>query len=231
MKMRRWNGVLFVFPSLLGVFIFYIFPFLQSILYCFTSGLSARRFVGFTHFTNLMSNKNYQLAMGNTLFIVGIALPALCVLALVIALLIEKALAKRKWVQGVLLIPIALPAASLMLVWQDLFAKEGLLNAILGTHIDWLQSEQAPWIVIGLIIWKNLGYNVLLILGTLLTMPKEYEEAACLDGAGSARIARSIKVPYLVPMLFFIVIISLSNCFKIFREVYLLQGEIGRAHV
>ena len=224
-QIRKWKGLLFVLPSLSGVLVFYILPFLKSFVYCFTADLSDRRFVGLTHFKTLFNNANYRLAMGNTLFIIGIALPSLCFLSLLIALLIEKQLAKRKWLQGLLLIPMALPAASLMLVWQDLFSKEGILNAVLGTHLDWLQSDKAPWIIIGFIIWKNLGYNILLIIGTLLTMPKEYEEAAQLDGAGFFKIASFIKIPYLVPMLFFTIIISLSNCFKIFREVYLLQGD------
>ncbi len=224
-QIRKWKGLLFVLPSLSGVLVFYILPFLKSFVYCFTADLSDRRFVGLTHFKTLFNNANYRLAMGNTLFIIGIALPSLCFLSVLIALLIEKQLAKRKWLQGLLLIPMALPAASLMLVWQDLFAKEGILNAVLDTHLDWLQSDKAPWIIIGLIIWKNLGYNILLIIGTLLTMPKEYEEAAQLDGAGFFKIASFIKIPYLVPMLFFTIIISLSNCFKIFREVYLLQGD------
>ncbi len=224
-QIKKWKGLLFVLPSLSGVLVFYILPFLKSFVYCFTADLSDRRFVGLTHFKTLFNNANYRLAMGNTLFIIGIALPSLCFLSVLIALLIEKQLAKRKWLQGLLLIPMALPAASLMLVWQDLFAKEGILNAVLDTHLDWLQSDKAPWIIIGLIIWKNLGYNILLIIGTLLTMPKEYEEAAQLDGAGFFKIASFIKIPYLVPMLFFTIIISLSNCFKIFREVYLLQGD------
>ncbi|ADZ84348.1 carbohydrate ABC transporter permease [Cellulosilyticum lentocellum] len=224
-QLRKWKGLLFVLPSLSGVLLFYILPFLKSFVYCFTAGLNDRRFVGLAHFKTLFSNANYRLAMGNTLLIIGVALPSLCLLSLIIALLIEKQLAKRKWLQGLLLIPMALPAASLMLVWQDLFAKEGILNAVLGTHLDWLQSDKAPWIIIGLIIWKNLGYNVLLMIGTLLTMPKEYEEAAGLDGAGFFKIASFIKIPYLIPMLFFTVVISLSNCFKIFREVYLLQGD------
>lgn len=224
-QIRKWKGLLFVLPSLSGVLVFYILPFLKSFVYCFTADLSDRRFVGLTHFKTLFNNANYRLAMGNTLFIIGIALPSLCFLSVLIALLIEKQLAKRKWLQGLLLIPMALPAASLMLVWQDLFAKEGILNAVLDTHLDWLQSDKALWIIIGLIIWKNLGYNILLIIGTLLTMPKEYEEAAQLDGAGFFKIASFIKIPYLVPMLFFTIIISLSNCFKIFREVYLLQGD------
>ncbi len=227
--MRRYfiknKGILFVLPSLLGVMIFYIIPFISSMTYCFTSGLREKRFVGLMHFKVLFENQNYLLAMHNTILITGIALPILCVLSLVVALVMEGQLRRLKWLQGILLIPMALPAASLMLVWKDLFTQQGIVNALLHTKVDWLHSEFAPWVVIFMIVWKNLGYNVLLIISTLLTMPKEYMEAAHLDGAGFWQSSYSIKIPYLVPVLFFTIIISLSNCFKIFREVYLLQGE------
>ncbi len=194
-------------------------------MYCFTTGLMEKEFVGLSHFKTLFENQNYHLALYNTTFITGIALPSLCILSLVVTLFIEKQLKALKWLQGVLLIPMALPAASLMLVWQDLFAEKGILNALLGTANNWLESDYAPWVIIFMVIWKNLGYNVLLLIGSLLMMPKEYEEAAQLDGGSSLKMAWYIKVPYLMPMFFFTCVISLSNCFKIFREVYLLQGE------
>ena len=222
---KKWIGIIFVMPSLIGMLVFYIIPFIVSMTYCFTTGISQKRFVGLENFRALFGNSNYRLALKNTLGITGIALPMLCILAMAMALFIEKALAKRKWLQGCLLIPIAMPAASLMLMWQDLFSCDGLINGILKTRVDWLHSGFAPWIVIGLIVWKNLGYNILLIISSLLMMPKEYEEAGVLDGATSLQVALKIKIPYLAPMLFFEVIISLSNCFKIFREVYLLQGN------
>lgn len=224
-KLRVWKGLLFVLPSLLGTTIFYILPFISSMKYCFTKGITVKQFVGLDNFKTLFSNPKYCLAVFNTLFIIGIALPILCCIAMCFSFTIEKQLQKYKWIQGILLMPLAIPAASLILVWKDLFVQDGILNTLLNIHIDWLNSSYAPWIIIGIIIWKNLGYSILLIMSALLTMPKEYEEAAALDGAGFFKIAYSIKVPYLVPILFFVVVISISNCFKIFREIYLLQGN------
>ncbi len=224
-KLKNFKGLLFVFPSLLGVLIFYILPFFQSFMYCFTTGMSQKHFVGLANFKALFENPNYHLALYNTLFITGIALPLLCVSSLMVALIIEKQIKRLKWLQGVLLIPMALPAASLMLVWQDLFAEKGIINAILGSKVNWLESAYAPWVIIFMIIWKNIGYNTLLIISSLLMMPKEYEEAAHIDGGGFFKVALYVKIPYLLPMLFFSVVISIANCFKIFREVYLLQGS------
>ena len=212
-KKLRWKGVLFVLPSFLGLMIFYILPFIMSMD------------VGFQSFQELFQNEAFRLATYNTVRIIGSALVLLCLLSLGIALMLESQLEKYRWGQSVLLIPLAIPAASMILLWQDLLGPNGILNSILKIDIDWLNSRAAPYVIIGMILWKNTGYNVLLLLGALFTMPKEYEEAAQLDGASKLRIAWSIKLPYLLPILFFIGVISLQNSFKIFREIYLLQGD------
>lgn len=221
---RRWKGLLFVLPSLIGVVIFYIIPFLQSMLYCFTKGIANRRFVGIQNFKELFQDKSYKLAVCNTGLVIGIALPLLCILALILALVIDKSLKKYRFLQAWILLPIAIPTASMVLVWRDLFAQRGIMNGILGTNINWLDGDYTPFIAIVMTIWKNIGYDVLLIISSLLTLPKEFEESARLEGAGDIKLALWIKLPQLVPMLFFTIIISLLNCFKIFREVYLLCG-------
>ena len=224
-KLKKWKGLIFVLPSLIGVIIFYIIPFISSAIYCFTTGVVGRRFVGFANFTALFHNEAYSLAVKNTCIIMGIALPVLCTMAIILALVIEKNLNKYRSLQGWLLISMAVPTASMVLVWRAVFETRGILNGLLGTNVDWLNSDYAPFIVVGLIVWKNLGYDILLITSSLLTLPREYEEAASVEGASGIRIALWIKLPLLVPMLFFMGIISLLNCLKIFREVYLLQGD------
>lgn len=223
--LRKWKGLVFVLPSMIGVFLFYMLPSIVSFFYCFTIGMTKKHFVGLDNFKMLFQNEAFKTALFNTIMIIGIALPILCMGALVSALLLEKKLNKYNFFQGLLMIPMALPAASITLLWKDLFNQKGIVNALIDLKIDWLRSEYAPFIVIGIIIWKNIGYDILIFLSTLVTIPKEYEEAASLDGANFLQICLYIKVPYLVPIIFFIIAISLFNCFKIFRDIYLLQGE------
>ena len=227
----KWKGLLFVLPSLLGVSIFYILPAMQSVVYCFTSGIKERKFVGLTHFISLFNNQTYRLATSNTLFITGIALPLLCGLGIIIAILLEKNIHRYHFLQVALLIPMALPAAALMVWWHQLFDVNGVVSHLFHYELDWLRSTYAPFIIIGMIVWKNLGYNVLILTSALITMPKEYEEAASMDGAGFWKISLHIKVPHLLPSLFFTIILSLLNCFKIYREIYLLQGDYPDSHI
>lgn len=224
-KSKKILGFLFVLPSLIGVLIFYIIPFIWSFMYCFTTGVVNRKFVGLNNFKLLFSNEAYRLAIKNTVTITAIAVPAVCVISLTIALLIEKNLKKYRKLQGILLVPMAIPAASLVLVWQDLWSSHGIVNDIFNLQIDWLGSAFASLIITGIMIWKNVGYNILIVISALLALPKEYEEAAYLEGAGTITRAVCIKLPNIMHMIFFLVIISLFNSFKIFREVYLLQGS------
>lgn len=225
MRLKKWKGLLFVLPNLAGVVLFYIYPFISSLKYCFTTGAVDRKFVGFRNFISLFHNEAYQLAVKNTGCIIGTAVPILCLLAVILALVIEKHFKKYRFLQGWLLLPLAIPTASLLLVWQDLFNRGGILDTCLKSNIDYLNCSYTPLIIIGMIIWKNVGYDVLLILSSLLMIPSEYEEAAKLEGADDFKVACQIKLPQVVPMLFFTVIISLFNSFKISREIYLLKGE------
>ena len=224
-KLKKWKGLLFVLPSLIGVVIFYIIPFIQSAVYCFTSGSQDKTFIGLNNFKKLFHNDAYHLAAINTIKVIGISVVLLCVLAVFIGMIIEQQLSKYRFIQSFLLIPMAIPTASMVLVWQDVLRRQGILSCLIGRQIEWLDSKAAIVIVIGIIIWKNIGYNVLLIISTLLTIPAEYAQAASLDGAGNIKIALYIKLPQLVPMLFFMFVISLFNANKIFRELYLLKGE------
>lgn len=224
-RKKKIQGVYFLLPSLIGVSIFYFIPFIMSFFYAFTKGVMQRKFVGLQNFVSLFSNKAYQLAVSNTLYIVGIALPLLILLAVLITLVLYDNIKKYKWVSSVFLLPLVIPSVSLVLFWTDLFGRNGIVNFLLGTKIDILYSPYARWAVIGLIIWKNVGYNIILLLTTLLHMPSEYEEMARLEGANSFQVARWIRLPYLREVLFFVLVMSLLNSFKIFREVYVLQGN------
>ena len=121
------------------------------------------------------------------------------------------------------------PVASVVLVFQVLFDYNGVANVAVqffgGGKIDWLKSGFAPYVVLLLFLWKNLGYNMILFLGALGTIPKDCLEAAYLDTTSTWRIFWSIKIRYLSPTVLFVTIISIINSFKVFREVYLLTGD------
>jgi multiple sugar transport system permease protein len=116
-----------------------------------------------------------------------------------------------------------------ILVWQVLFDYNGLVNVFLTRmgidKIDWLKSDYAPIVIILLFLWKNLGYNMILFMSGLSSVPKDQIEVARLESATESQIFWMIKLRYLSSTIMFVIIMSLINSFKVFREVYLLAGN------
>ncbi len=126
------------------------------------------------------------------------------------------------------LMPMAVPAASVVLVWRVLFHKQGLLNRLLmvmGTQVDWMDSGAAFWMLVISYLWKNLGYTVILWTAALGGIPESVYEAAQVDGASGTQTFFYITMPNLKPAAFSITVLSLLNSFKVFREAWLVAGD------
>ena len=123
----------------------------------------------------------------------------------------------------------AVPIASVVLLWQALFHQNGLLNGLIdrfgGQPVAWMDSGAAFYVLVGSYIWKNLGYNVVLWLAGLAGISPSIYEAAAVDGAGAWTIFWRITLPNLLPSLFTITVLSFLNAFKVFREAYLVAGD------
>ena len=159
----------------------------------------------------------------------SISVPLLIALSLAVALLLNRAVYFRNWLRTAFVLPLVVPVASVVMVWQIFFDWNGTLNQWLhhfgAGRIDWLQSNWSPSIVALMYIWKNIGYNMILFLAGLQTIPKDYYETAEVEGAGRIRQLFHITLVYLTPTFFFVVLISIINSFKVFRETYLLAGD------
>jgi multiple sugar transport system permease protein len=125
--------------------------------------------------------------------------------------------------------PMMVPVASVVLIWQVLFNYNGTINEFLllfgADKIDWFQSDYSQIVVIILFLWKNLGYNMILFMSGLSSVPKDQIEVARLESATETQIFWKIKLRYLSSTIMFVIIMSLINSFKVFREVYLLAGN------
>lgn len=220
---------LFLAPSLIGVLLFFVLPFLVVIFYSFVDNSISKQFVGFTNYINVFKNHAFQMAVGNTLLFSVIAVPLAVVLGLLLASLLDFGIPMRSQLRSAFLTPLMVPIASVVLIFQVLFDYNGVVNELLikygGDRIDWLKSSAGLFVIILLFLWKNLGYNMILFLSALGNIPKDVIEVAKLDGAGKWKIFWHIKLRYLSPMIVFTTILSIINSFKVFREVYLLTGE------
>lgn len=218
-----------VIPSLIGVLIFFLVPFGIVIYYSLINNPTTKEFVGLENYTKLFSNDAFKLASWNTAKFSLIAVPLAIILSLWLAVLLERNILGKSIFRTFFLSPLMVPTASVVLVWQVLFHNHGTINQITeffgGKGIDWLSSKYGIVVIIVMFLWKNLGYNMILFMSALAGIPKDIIEVAELEGASKFYQFVHIKLRYLSPTVLFVLILSLINSFKIFREVYLLTGD------
>lgn len=227
--MKRLKGIHFILPGLLGFIVFYIWPFIISLYYSFLSKPVGGRFVGFDNFINLFESSAYRQGLINTLVFIGVCVPLNMALSLGVALLINKSKKYKGLFTLIFLIPLVIPSGSTVFFWKTLFATDGYINNILYSlginSINWLETSYSRYVIVLIFIWKNLGYNMVLFIAGLSNIPKEYYEAAGVDGANAFRTFKSITLPYLLPTTVLILIMSIVNSFKVFKEIYMIMGN------
>lgn len=229
MTLRRREtitGSLLVLPFLIGFFLFYIIPFFISLWYTVT--LSGT-FVGLANYREIFASAAFRLAAGNTFRFIAVAVPLIMVISFALALMLHGRLAASSFFRSVFLFPLVLPIASTVMVFQVFLAESGILNTLLdaaGLPVrSWLGSNSAFGVLVFLYIWKNAGYNIVLFLAGLQTIPKEFYDVANLEGGTPAKSFFRITLPLMIPHIFFVFVISIMNSFKCFREAYLLNGD------
>ena len=225
MRRTRW----FFMPSLIGVSIFFLIPFLVVIYYSVVDNPVSGNFVGLSNFAALLRNMAFRRAAANTATFSLIAVPLAVILPLLIAILLMQKIPMKSLFRTVLISPLMVPIASIVLIWEVLFHNNGVVNEWIitlgGTAIDWFKSDFSQLTIVILYLWKNVGYNMILFMAALAGIPKDITEAAALDGASGLQTFFRIKVPYLSSTILFVTILSVINSFKVFREVYLLTGD------
>ena len=232
-RFSRWRGRAlswaYLAPSLIGVGLFFVLPFGVVIYYSLINNPVQHDFVGYSNFVRTWENNAFQLAARNTLIFSFAAVPLAVVLSLWLAVIMESRIPLKSTFRTLFLSPMMVPIASVILVWQVLFDYNGLVNAVISRigigKVDWLKSYYGPVVIILLFLWKNLGYNMILFMSGLSSVPKDQIEVARLESATETQIFWKSKLRYLSSTIMFVIIMSLINSFKVFREVYLLAGN------
>ena len=232
-KKKKKFFYLFVAPGFMGILIFVLLPFGDVVRRSFTTAVTGE-FNGVKNYRTIFQNQAFVLAVGNTLKFTLVCIPLLVLAGFVTALLLNT-LKNKRWIKSVYLFPLAMPTATIVMVWKMFFYKQGFFNLFLTrlgqwsglwgeVHKDYLGTSAAFWVLVGSYIWKNMGYTVILWLAGLMGIPAELLEAARVDGAGKWKSLFYIILPNLKGSLYTIVILSFLNSFKIYREAYLTAG-------
>lgn len=200
----------FLLPSFLGAAVFVCLPLLDVVRRSFTTAVTGK-WTGLSNYRTVFSNQAFRLAAANTLRFTLVCLPLLLGLALFLAVQLAK-LKKIQFLKSCLLFPMAMPAASVVLVWKMAFSEV-------------IYSDGAFWVLVFSYLWKNLGYTIVLMLTGLLAIPAEILEAARVDGATKLQCFWRIVFPNLKGCLYTVTVLSFLNSFKVFREAYLVAGS------
>ena len=217
----------FLLPNLIGVLCFTLLPMIRVLVSSLQSAVGGK-WVGLRNYVNVWSNSAFQLALSNTVRFVVVCIPILLVLSLAIAVALHS-LARTEYLTSAYLMPMAIPAASVVLSWKALFHENGLINAFLTDlgleSVNWMNSNAAFWMLVISYLWKNLGYTMILWMAGLGAIPRNVYEAAQVDGATGWQTFRYVTAPNLRPTAYTITVLSLLNAFKVFREAWLVAGD------
>ena len=220
---------LFIAPSFLGVLLFFVIPFFVVIYYSMVDNPISNNFVFLDNFQRVLGNAAFQQAVKNTAVFSAISVPLAVILSLMLAMVLSQKLPFHSQFRTFFLSPMMVPVASIVLIWQVLFHYNGAVNDVVmffgGGKIDWMKSDYAIIVIVLLFLWKNLGYNMILFMAALGSIPKDILEVAELESATGWQIFFKIKLRYMSSTILFVTILSLINSFKVFREIYLLTDN------
>ena len=238
--MRRENAAwAFVAPALVALGLFFFLPVVAALVLSFTdfdiyslADIRNLRFVGFDNYIALLKTPLFWKALGNTLYFVVLGVPLSIALSLGAALLINAPLARFKGLFRTLYFaPVVTTLVAVAVIWRYLLhTKYGLINWALGgigiPPVDWLGDPNLAMPAIVLFaVWKNFGYNMIILLAGLQTIPEELYEAAKIDGAGGWAQFRHITLPALAPVMLVVSILTMAGYFQLFAEPYVMtQG-------
>ena len=191
---------MFLLPHMAGVLCFALLPMAQVLVRSFQSAIGGS-WVGLKNYLTVWSNTAFRLAVSNTTRFILVCVPILVVLSLILTVAVQSIPIVGCRIRSIFLMPMAIPAASVVLVWKALFHDNGLLNHVLlnmgADAIPWMDSGAAFWMLVISYLWKNLGYTMVLWAAGLSTIPQSCYEAAQVDGATSRQIFFRITLPNL----------------------------------
>lgn len=233
----------FLAPAMILLLLFFLVPVGAGLLLSLTDfdiyavgSPGVARFVGLENYRRLLGDGTFWMALGNTLKFVFLGGPLSIGVSLAAALLLNAKLVRmRGFFRTVYFAPVVTTLVSVAIVWRYLYhPKYGLLNFVLGLvgigPIDWLGDPQwAMPAIILLAVWKNFGYNMLIFVAGMQTIPENLYEAAAIDGAGPGRRFLHITVPGLGPTFLFVGVTTMIGFFQLFAEPYVMTqgGPLG----
>ena len=232
-RLAAWG---FAAPALAVIGLFFLLPVAAALALSFTdfdlyalADLRNLRFVGVDNYVALLQTPLFWKSLGNTLYFVALGVPLSIGVSLGAAMLLNSPLARAQaFFRTALFAPVVTTLVAVAVVWRYLFhTRYGLVNQALATFgvdaIDWLGDPHwsMPTIIL-LAVWKNFGYNMVILLAALQAIPRELYESARVDGASTPQQFLYVTLPGLGPTLSMVSILTMAGYFQLFAEPYVM---------
>ena len=217
-------------PTLIGLIIFYVYPFFQTMFYSFTDmgAFGKYAWVGLENYKTMITDTNLWLALRNTLQYTIISVPISIFLSITVAALLNAKIKGLTVYRTLYFLPAVTMPAAVAMVWKWLYNSDyGLINYLLSKLSikgpSWLSDPNiALYSIIIVAIWMTVGYNMVIFLAGMQGISGTYYEAAEIDGAGKVTQFFKITIPLLTPSIFFVMIMSLIGSFQVFDYIFMM---------
>lgn len=228
---------LMIAPTLIGLLILNIIPVIQTFLLSFqkVGAFGDGQWVGFSNYTKMFKDPAVLGATFNTFKYAIIVVPVTVIISLVVAVLLNKKIKGVSLYRTIYFLPMVAAPAAIAMVWRWLYNSEfGLINYLLSIigikGPQWLSDPKIAMISIAIVgIWSSVGYNMVLLLAGLQEIPKDYYEAASIDGASPIRQFFTITLPLVSPTMFFVVVTSIISAMQVFDVIFMMIDKTSVA--
>jgi multiple sugar transport system permease protein len=236
LRQEKIWGYIFLIPFFVGFIFFIIGPIVVALGLSMTQWdlIGTPKFISLANYQNLFRDNLFWIALKNTLYYTFVSLPITIILSLILALLMNRKLIGIKWYRSVYFLPVTISIVAVSLLWAWMYSPDfGIINYIFSLiglpQPGWISvtSWAMPSVII-MSIWRSLGFNIIILLAGLQNIDRNLYEAAAIDGAGPWLQFKSITIPMLSSVLFFVIVIGLINSFQVFEQTYIMtQGGPG----
>jgi ABC-type sugar transport system permease subunit len=236
-RLRQYAAAyLLIAPVMLAVLAFLYLPSVFSLYWSFTkyNGFTPPRWVGLDNYTHLLGNARFRQAVGNTVMFVVITMGVGPVLGLLTALLLNGRLRLRGLFRTVYFLPVTISLVATATIWKMLLTENGLVNQVLGVfgvsgHAWLADPGTALPAVAAAGIWQGFGFETVVFLAALQSVPGELLDAASVDGAGPLRRFWHVTLPELRPTVVFVYVYGVIGAFQVFDQIFVMTqgGPLG----
>ena len=238
-KRRQWVGLAYLAPAVLFVLVFTAYPFVRMVWLSLHnwSLLAEPRYVGLDNFTRAFDDDQFWTSLRFTLKYTILITPILIVGGYLVALLTAPNTFPRKLTRTVVFLPVVIGLGASSLLWYWLFSpRSGLINAaltdlgVIDKPVLWLgvDTDLSNWAVIASVVWKVLGFGMLLFVAAIQSIPAEITESAMVDGASYWQRVRRLILPLTMPTVLFVTLVSVIGSLLAFDQFFLMTA--GQPH-